>query len=393
MLTPYDEFPVHQAPVPFSVIPITDYTFDDGYYFGVFNAEQEIFLFQGLRVNPNNDMVGGYAGIMIGGRQYTARFKRPWRPQFDTRIGPYRIHIVEPFEEIRLTLDRNDTALRFDLRWLATAPPFEEAHHTATSRDRRTTDQTRYTQSGTAEGWIELDGRRIEVTRDGWWASRDHSWGIYQQRPPMMPPAKFVRPKEAPATRRALRFWVVFSSPHVSGFWGLHEGENGERIELNDVFGTPFEGALHRGRQGEPVHLAAAEHQVEFVPGTLRLKRATVTLTDVHGGVWTQLIEDVGTPWWPHTIGYGAGSWRDGGSLATYAGTEDVVVEADDFDFSVQPFRHTTYDGRTVTGGAPHAEHLARVTTTAPDGTVSVGAGQVELFIDPPYTRYAAVAP
>ena len=187
MLTPYDELPVHQSPYPFSVVPITDYSFDDGYYFGVFSAEEEVFLFQGLRVNPNNDMVGGYAGLMVGGRQYTVRFKRPWRPQFDTRIGPYAFRVVEPFTEIRLTLAANDSALSFDLTWWATAPAFEEAHHLATTRGRRTTDQTRYSQSGTAEGWIEFDGRRIEVTRDRWWGSRDHSWGLYQERAPHGP--------------------------------------------------------------------------------------------------------------------------------------------------------------------------------------------------------------
>lgn len=33
MLTPYDEFPVHQAPYTFSHIPSTDYNWDDGYWF------------------------------------------------------------------------------------------------------------------------------------------------------------------------------------------------------------------------------------------------------------------------------------------------------------------------------------------------------------------------
>lgn len=34
LLTPYDELPVHQSSQPFSVIPSTDYGWDDGYYFG-----------------------------------------------------------------------------------------------------------------------------------------------------------------------------------------------------------------------------------------------------------------------------------------------------------------------------------------------------------------------
>ena len=62
-LSKYDEFPVHQASRPFSHIPSTDYSWDDGYYFGVFNADKQIFLLTGMRVNPNADMVGGYAII------------------------------------------------------------------------------------------------------------------------------------------------------------------------------------------------------------------------------------------------------------------------------------------------------------------------------------------
>ena len=387
MLTRYDEFPVHQSPYPFSVAPITDYSFDDGYYFGVFSAEQGIFLFQGMRVNPNNDMIGGYAGVMVDGVQYTARFKRPWRPECDTHIGPYRYDFVEPFREVRLQLQDNASELRFDLRWLATAPAFEEAHHLATTHGRRTTDQTRYSQSGTAEGWIEFKGRHIDVSPGDWWASRDHSWGLYFERPPLAPAARFVR-RQKPALRRALRFWTVFSSPGLSGFYGLHEDEDGAQLDLNDTFGTPFEGALHLGLDGRAVPLASAKHDVTFEPATTIMREANVVLTDVDGGKWTQHLESVGSPWWPHTIGYGAGSWKDGGSMVTYPGTDDVVVEWDEFDFSVQPFDHVTYDGRTVRGGAPHAEHLSRITTTTPDGTVTVGAGQTELFIDPPYRPY-----
>ena len=387
VLTRYDEFPVHQSPYPFSVVPVTDYSFDDGYYFGVFSADEGAFLFQGMRVNPNNDMIGGYAGVMLHGVQHTVRFKRPWRPDCDTYIGPYRYDFVEPFREIHLTLDENPSDLRFDLRWLATAPAYQEAHHLATTRGRRTTDQTRYTQSGTAAGWIELQGRRFEVTPGAWWASRDHSWGLYFERPPLAPASRWVRPREQPAVRRALRFWTVFSSPGLSGFYGLHESEDGRQLEMNDTFGTAFEGALHRSVDGEPIELVAAKHDVTFVPGTKVMAAADVELTDADGGVWHQHLESIGPPWWPHTIGYSAGSWRDGGSMVSYPGTDELVIEWDEFDWSTQPFDHTTYDGRALQGICG-AEHLSRITTTSPDGEVTVGAGQTELFIDGAYRPY-----
>ena len=82
MLTPYDEFPVHQAPHPFSYIPSTDYNWDDGYWFGVFSPDDKVFLGTYMRVNPNSDMIGGCALINVAGRQFTVRFSRCWRRNF-----------------------------------------------------------------------------------------------------------------------------------------------------------------------------------------------------------------------------------------------------------------------------------------------------------------------
>jgi len=53
MLTPYDEFPVHQYSRPFSELPNTDVSWDDGYYFGVYAAEAKLFLFTGMRITPH----------------------------------------------------------------------------------------------------------------------------------------------------------------------------------------------------------------------------------------------------------------------------------------------------------------------------------------------------
>src|SRR5581483_10247622 len=117
----------------------------------------------GLRITPNTDIVGGYAAVNHAGRQRTVRFSRRWRENCDTTVGPFTIRIVEPYRDIRLTLADNDAGLRFDLHWLGSAPAFVETHHLARNASRRTTDQTRYVQAGTATGSITLDGRAWAV--------------------------------------------------------------------------------------------------------------------------------------------------------------------------------------------------------------------------------------
>jgi len=260
MLTQYDEYPVHQSPYPFSQIPYSDLTWDDGYFFGVYNADEKLFLFTGMRVNPNTDIIGGYAGIMLNGRQYTTRLSRIWRTDYDTHIGPLKYKFLKPFKEIRILMEKNSSALSFDLIWEGLAPAHEEEHHIAWSGNRRTTDQTRYTQSGTAHGWIEFEGRRFKVERLKWFGSRDHSWGLYLPRAPLNNPKEWLPPKEPPVVRRALRFWIPFQTPDYSGFYHFHEDENGNQMLMNDVFGTPFEGGIDYGW----------DRKVRFISGELQ---------------------------------------------------------------------------------------------------------------------------
>lgn len=385
MLSPYDELPVHQTTHPLAVVSNTDPGFDDGYFFGVFSAFDPCFCFMGMRINPNTDIVGGYVGVMRNGIQRTVRFSRTWRELCDTTIGPFRIAVLEPYRDIHLTLDDNPSGLRMDLHWIGTAPAYVEAHHLAMNRGRPTTDQTRYSQPGRAEGWIEIDGERIVVGPTHWYASRDHSWGLYHERPPLAPSPDWLPPRDPGGVPRALRFWTLFGSGILSGFYGIHESADGAQVPMNDTFGTPFEGRLNIGWD-EPIELVGGSHDLEFVSDTRRLNGATITLHAADGGKWTQRVEPIGMPWVTATIGYQAGSWRDGGSMRTYHGP-GVTLEWDEFDFSEQPFEHKMYDG-TVVPNLLGKEYLSCVTTTAPDGRQWTGAGHTELFLDGPYTPY-----
>jgi hypothetical protein len=383
VLSPFDEFPVHQTSRPLSVLSNTDPGFDDGYFYSAFSAEHRTVCFQGLRINPNTDIVGGYVGVMRDGVQRTVRFSRTWRDLCETTVGPYRMTVLDPYRDIHLQLGDNPSGLTMDLHWLGTAPAYLEAHHWATNRGRPVTDQSRYAQAGTASGWISLDGERIEVRPGHWYGSRDHSWGLYHERPPLAPDPRFLPPRDPGGVPRALRFWTLFGSGELSGFYAIHESPDGAQVPMNDTFGTPFEGQLHVGWDDEVVKLVGGSHELQVVPGTRRLKSGTVTLHAADGGTWTQHVEPVGPPWVTATIGYQAGSWRDGGSMRTYHGP-GVSLEWDEFDFSVQPFDHTMYDG-TVHRGLHGKEYLSRITTTAPDGRQWTGAGHTELFLDGPY--------
>jgi hypothetical protein len=383
MISQYDEFPVHQSPYPFSDIPVTDYSWDDGYFFGIYNAAANVFFFSGMRVSPNTDMIAAYAGVSIGGHQHTTRLKRPWREHMDTSIGPLRYEFVEPLKAIRLVLDDNDSDLTFDLTWRAVGSVYQEPHHLAWSRGRRTTDQTRYYQSGTAHGFINFGDTRFDVIDGEWWASRDHSWGLYAQRPPLVPDGRWLPPPEIPAVRQGLRWASWWGSPDHSGVFSVHESEHGERVQMNDTFGTPLQGGIDVQPGPRRLMLADAQQTLELHPGTQVLERATWVLTDEVGGTWTQVYEPVPGGWTPLTIGYGGGSWTDGGSNATWAG-EGIRQESDSFDFSERVYDHTLYGGFELKG-ISSPEYLAAVTTTAPDGTVATGSAHIEMFLTPTY--------
>jgi hypothetical protein len=403
ILTPYDEFPVHTTPYPVSYIPSTDYNWDEGYYFGVLNPDEQVFFCTGFRINPNTDMIGGYALLNRNGVQRTFRFSRCWRQDYALRVGPFRIEVLEPLKTIRLVLDGNDSGLAFDILWEGTSPAHLEEHHSAELRGRRTTDQSRYSQPGRTSGSLTLGDRTWDVGQPGWIGVRDHSWGLYVERPPFAAHPKWLPPRPENRNARAFRFWLVFRCGDLSGFYHMHEDRAGVQRKLDDVFGTPFGGALVLGWNDRTYHLTGGRHELTFREGTRILTGARVVLTDSDGGEWVQEMTVAAPPWVIQTMGYTPGSWKDGGSFHSYHGSETLATEWDEFDFSTQPFDYTPYGetGRgepdTMRTGLSYrekihgVEYLVRVRTTAPTGEVHEGAGHVELFINGPYAPYGFV--
>jgi hypothetical protein len=400
-LSPFDEYPIHQTPHPFAYVPSTDFTWDEGCYFGVFNAEQKVFLATGYRVNPNTDMIGGFALLNVAGKQHTVRFSRCWRRDMTTRIGPFSVDVVEPLRTLRVKLASNDGQLGFDILWEGVSPALLEDHHVAENRGRRTTDQSRYCQAGAPGGFIELAGKRWNVDPTAWAAARDHSWGLYAERRPLSPDPRWLPPRLQKGIARALRFWIIFRSEPFSGFYHLHEDAEGVQRDFSDVFGTALGGSIFQGWSGMPLGISSAKHTATYIPGTRVLKQVTMSIVDTEGGHWTQEFVASGAPWVGKTSGYYPGGWKDGGNVHTYHGSEELALEWDSFDFSTQPVVHEPYasgEGGHIDGfgqglkgpGTPiqGSVYLCSVQTTAPDGKKYQGAAHVEHYINGPYRPY-----
>jgi hypothetical protein len=79
----------------------------------------------------------------------------------------------------------------------------------------------RYHQTGTASGWIELDGERIELGPDRWVSTRDHSWGV---RYDVGVPAADVEPR--PSIPPGIGFMMLWCP-------ALMERDDGSRYALH----------------------------------------------------------------------------------------------------------------------------------------------------------------
>jgi hypothetical protein len=386
-LSKFDDYPLHQTASPVSCIPSTDFAWDEGYYFSVYSAQARVFLLTGMRITPNADVIGGYAALNLNGRQRSLRLSRIWSNDRDLQIGPLGYRIVEPFRDIHLRLEENESGMSWDVHWLGSGPAHLSSHHLATNRGRRVTDQTRYNQAGRAAGWIQSDGQRFAVDTARWHGARDHSWGLYEPRPPLSAPlARFLPPPQALTVRRALRLSIFFATDSLSGHFHLHEDEEGRQMVTNDAFGIPFEGAVDLGWTSR-TRFTSARHELKFKPGTRSVEEGTIHIEDENGGSWTLFFQVSAPPAVILLAGYHVGSWKDGGNIHTYHGPANPYLEWDEFDFSRQPCAHVFY-GETEPRQVFGAEHLARLRCVAPDGSVSHGEAHVEIFLNGRYSPY-----
>ena len=231
----------------------------------------------------NRNVVDGYAGASRGVAQWTVRASRALdRDPDGIGVGPLHYEVIEPLERIRVALEPNAVQpLAFDLLLegvLPCAVEEREDRRTLTGY-RRTADQIRYHQIGTASGWVQLEGRRIDIAPGEWVMTRDHSWGI---RPGVGTPPTDLQPEAMDgAAPRVLAVWcpLLFTRPDGSryGFMQyslVYEGEGWRHEKVQGAF-------EHADGRREPVR--RIEPRLHFDARNKRFVRGDFVLTMADG--------------------------------------------------------------------------------------------------------------
>ena len=178
-LLPADEGLTHQIADTFAVVSTSDLSWTEKICAMAAATDGSLQLAFGLGKYPNRNVMDAYAGISRGVEQVTVRASRRLAPEHQqTMVGPIRYEVVEPLRSVRFVLEPNDAQpVSFDWTFEAIVPPFLEDRTHRRNGVRVASDLVRYHQTGTATGWVDIDGARREIGPDDWVSTRDHSWG------------------------------------------------------------------------------------------------------------------------------------------------------------------------------------------------------------------------
>jgi hypothetical protein len=217
-LTPADDHLNHQFADTFAVVAQTDRNWTEKVCATAFARDGSLQLAFGLGKYTNRGVIDGYAGVCRGDEQWTVRASRDLTHDVDRcTIGPIRYEVLEPMEAVRFTLEPNDVVpVSFEWTFRRSVPAALEEReiHRSLGGSRVDADVTRYHQTGTASGWVEVDGRRVDVDESTWVSTRDHSWGVRYQ---VGTPARDLPRRPRPTDFSSYTLWMPALLTDVDG--------------------------------------------------------------------------------------------------------------------------------------------------------------------------------
>jgi hypothetical protein len=179
LLTSFDDYPIHQMPVPVAQTGTSDRNHYDRYFFNGYLPDGEVFFGGAMGLYPNRQVIDAAFSIVHDGRQKNLHVSgRAPLDRATTEIGPIRVEVIEPMKRIRMIVQGGEHGIEADVTFDARSAAIAEERQTRNSGAIQLMDVTRFTQNGTWEGWVAIDGVRIDLDPRVARGTRDRSWGI-----------------------------------------------------------------------------------------------------------------------------------------------------------------------------------------------------------------------
>ncbi len=133
MLTPLDDYPIHQTALPIAHPASGDPNHYDRYWF---NGYREDFYFAvGMAVYPNRGIIdAAFSTVHDGVQRSVFASSRMPADRTQTRVGPLSIEIVEPLRVTRVRVDAADLGIDADVTFTARTVALEEPRQTMMER-------------------------------------------------------------------------------------------------------------------------------------------------------------------------------------------------------------------------------------------------------------------
>ncbi|BBX05212.1 hypothetical protein MAIC_00150 [Mycolicibacterium aichiense] len=357
ILSPLDEYPIHQAPVPMSAPATSDRNFYDRSYFNVLDRDGRFMALTGIGYYPRLGVKDAYLLIRRGDTQTAVRFSDAIDDdRLHQNVNGYRLDVVEPLQELHLTVAETE-GVSADLRWRGLFPAALEHPHQMHSDRRVTLHACRFAQLGSWEGWIDVDGERLSVDATTSVGSRDRSWGIR----PIGEPEPAGRPDTAFGGMWWLYLPLAFADYQI--FLIIQEDPDGHR-SLYDC--------SRRWPDGRVEQLDGVRATIHYTPGTRIPHGAHIEMMTRDGSrlqldVESKLFAPIafgsgygGDSTWAH------GTWKGGPSAerVSYDMTDPEVLARAPFSL---------------------IDHVGRAVCTEPDGSTHQGAGLFEHAVIGPH--------
>lgn len=329
MLTPFDDYPVHQTSQPLAHLVSGDRNAYDRYFFNGYDRAGQVMFGAALGLYPNRQVIDGAFSVVHDGvqRSVYASGRLP-ADRTRTRIGPLAVEVIEPMRRLRVQVAAAELGITAELEFLARSVAVQEPHFLLHAGSLLVFDYTRLTQFGCWQGRFTVDGHTTEVDPASFLGCRDRSWGV---RPVGEPPGG------APSHTLPQFFWLwapLNFDDHLVHV-DVNEDADGRRWHQTAVTLPTLTDPASADPCDESVvtSMRSLEWSISWQPGTRRARTASLALQGWDGEVRRVELTPLLT-FQMRGLGYlnpewGHGSWK--GELVT--GTESwVVADLDPLD-------------------------------------------------------------